>query len=131
MVGHEAERVRDNVAGWAVTVVVNPEYAAVVSTSVQDDVRPFATSALIDRLIDLFAETRKTVVRPLLGDRSTNPVLMSAVLFPELLAQRGDVGGREIVDRQPDEVCLLAVNDSRLIADIDSAADYEAARRCS
>lgn len=143
VVGHEAERVRDNLAGRAVTFAVNPDYAAGMSTSLQTGVRaagdcdaaifllsdqPFASSALLDRLIDLFAKTRKGVVRPQVGGRPTNPVLMSAALFPELLAQRGDVGGREVVTRHPGEVCLLAWDDCRLIADIDSVADYEAAR---
>lgn len=146
VVGHEAERVRDNLAGRAVTVVVNPEFAAGMSTSVRTGIRaagacdaaifllgdqPFVGSPLVDRLIDLFAETRKSVVRPLVDDRPTNPVLMSAALFPELLAQRGDVGGREIIERHPDEVCLFVVDDSRLVSDIDSLADYEAAMEYS
>jgi len=144
VVGHEAEAVTEVLTDRPVTVVVNPDYAAGMSTSLQVGVRatgeacdaavflladqPFVTSALLDRLIDRFAETKKGVVRPLAGDRPTNPVLMSAALFPEILAQRGDVGGREIVERHSGEVYVVPVDDPRLVLDIDSVADYEAAR---
>lgn len=144
VVGHEAGLVAEALEDRPVTVVLNPDYAEGMSTSLQAGVRaagetcdgviflpgdqPFVTSALLDRLIDRFAETRQGVVRPLLGDRPANPVLMSAALFPEILAQGGDVGGREIVERHPGEICLVPVDDPRLVADIDSTQDYEAAR---
>jgi CTP:molybdopterin cytidylyltransferase MocA len=61
-------------------------------------------------------------------DEPANPVLMSAELFPEILEQCGDVGGREIVARYADDVSLVPVDDPRLAVDIDSVEDYEAAR---
>lgn len=144
VVGHEAGLVAEALEDRPVTVVLNPDYAEGMSTSLQVGVRaageacdavifllgdqPFVTSALLDRLIDRFAETQHVVVRPLLGDRPGNPVLMSAALFPEILEQRGDVGGRDIVQRHLGEVCLVPVDDPRLVADIDSPQDYEAAR---
>lgn len=143
VVGHEAGPVTDDLAGRPVTVVVNPAYAAGMSTSLQAGVRaagacdaaifllgdqPYVTTRLIDRLIERFAETGKAVVRPLAGARPANPVLLSAALFPEILEQRGDVGGREIVERHPGEVCLVPLDDLQAVMDIDSPQDYEAAR---
>jgi CTP:molybdopterin cytidylyltransferase MocA len=55
-------------------------------------------------------------------------VLLSAALFSEILEQRGDVGGREIVERHPFEVSLVPLADLGVVVDIDSPADYEAAR---
>ena len=144
VVGHEAGLVAEALQGRPVTVVPNADYAEGMSTSLKAGVRaagkacdalvflladqPFVTSALLDRLIDRFAETKYAVVRPLLGNRPANPVLMSAALFPEILAQRGDLGGREILKRHAGEICLVPANDPRLVTDIDSPADYEAAR---
>ena len=143
VVGHEAGPVTDDLAGRPVTVVVNPVYATGMSTSLQAGVlaagacdaavfllgdQPYVTATLIDQLIDGFAETRKAVVRPMVGTRPANPVLLSAALFPEILEQRGDVGGREIVERHPAEVCLVPLDDPTLVLDIDSREDYEAAR---
>jgi CTP:molybdopterin cytidylyltransferase MocA len=83
----------------------------------------------VDRRIERFAGTGKWVVRPVLGDRQTHPVLMSAALFPEILVQQGDVGGREIAGRHPEQLCLVPVDDPRLDLDVDTGEDYEAALR--
>ena len=142
VVGHEAEAVTAALGDRPVTVVTNPDYGLGMSTSLQAGLRaagatrdavifllgdqPFVTSALLDRLIDRFAETGSMVVRPVVGDKPANPVLMSAVLFPEIFAQRGDVGGREIVDKHRDDVCLIPVDDPLVAVDIDTAQDYAA-----
>ena len=143
VVGHEAERVRDDLAGRAVTFAVNPDYAAGMSTSLQSRRaggrglrcrhlpawRPAICQLRAARPVDRpLRQTRASVVRPAVGGRPANPVLLSAALFPELLEQRGDVGGREVVERHRDEVCLVPVDDPRVVADIDSIEDYEAAR---
>ena len=73
VVGHEAPRVAEVLAGRPVTVVVNSHYEQGLSTSLQAGVRatggacdaaifvlgdqPFVTSAVLDRLIERFAET--------------------------------------------------------------------------
>jgi molybdenum cofactor cytidylyltransferase len=143
VVGHHAAQVVEALEDRPVTVVVNPDYATGMSSSLRAGVRaagaceaaivllgdqPFVTADLLDRLIDQFAETRADIVRPVAGDRPANPVLLSAALFPEVLQQRGDVGGREIVERHRDGVCLVLVDDPRVVTDIDSIEDYEAAR---
>jgi molybdenum cofactor cytidylyltransferase len=150
VVGHEAAGVRRELAGRAVTVVENPDHAEGMSTSLRAGLRllsgrdaacdgalvllgdqPFVSPVLLDRLIAAFASTGAQIVRPSVGDEPTNPVLMGASLFPELMAQRGDVGGREVVARHRDEVHLVPVDDPRLGLDVDTPEDYEAARmRC-
>jgi len=141
--GHEAGLVASDLADRPVVLVGNPEFAAGMSTSLRAGVRaagtcdaaifllsdqPFVTSALIDRLVEAFDETGATVVRPLAAGRPANPVLIGAPLFPEILEQGGDVGGREVVARHAQDVHLVPVEDSRLCMDIDSPEDYEAAK---
>ena len=87
VVGHEAEAVRSQLTERAVTVVENPEYAQGMSTSLRAGVRaaegcdgalvllgdqPFVTSGLLDRLIEMFAETGSAVVRPVVATRPVN-----------------------------------------------------------
>jgi molybdenum cofactor cytidylyltransferase len=143
VVGHEGAAVREALAGCAVTIVVNDRFAEGMSGSLRAGLaaadpscaaavvllgdQPYVTAGVVDRLIERFAATGSTVVRPAVDGRPANPVLLSAALFPEIRAQRGDVGGREVVDRHHDEVSLVPVDDPRLAADIDSPEDYAAA----
>lgn len=142
VVGHDAEAVRAAVADAPVTVTTNADYADGLSTSLRAGLRvvsvdcaaavflhgdqPYLTTALLDQMIDRFLATGAAVVRPQTAGRPANPVLMSAALFPEILAQRGDVGGREVVDCHASEVSLIPVDDPRVCADIDSLLDYAA-----
>jgi molybdenum cofactor cytidylyltransferase len=144
VIGHEADAVREALDGAPVVVTANGDYAAGMSTSLQAGLRatpgmcgaaifllgdqPYVTSALLDEMIDRFVSTGAAVVRPVVGGRHANPVLMSAALFPEILEQRGDVGGREIVERHAGEVSLISVDDPRLCVDVDSPLDYKTVR---
>ena len=141
VVGHKSEAVVDALEGAPVIVVTNAEYADGMSTSLQAGLRasagrcdaaifllgdqPYVTSALIDEMIDRFVSTDAAIVRPAVCGRPANPVLIGAALFAEIVEQRGDVGGREIVERHSAEVSLVSVDDPRVCIDIDSPQDYE------
>ncbi len=143
VVGHEAEAVRAALGDRPVRIVLNPGYAAGLSTSLQAGIRavrpdceavvfllgdqPFATSALVDRLIEVFADAQAWIVRPSVGGRPGHPVLMGRDLFAEILEQQGDVGGREISERHRDRQILVPLDDERLAVDVDTEEDYEAA----
>jgi molybdenum cofactor cytidylyltransferase len=147
VVGHEADAVLVALDGAPVIVTINAEYADGMSTSLKAGLRasaggcdgvifllgdqPYVTATLIDEMIDRFASTSAAVVRPAVGGRPGNPVLMGSELFPEILEQSGDVGGREIVERHSDEVSLVSIDDPRVCVDIDSPQDYEATRESS
>lgn len=144
VVGNEAEKVREAVAGRPVTVVMNPDYASGMSTSLRVGLsavdpdasgaiillgdQPFVGPALLDTLIDRFVDCGASVVRPSVGGHPANPVLVSAALFAELAAEHGDVGGRRVLERRPDEVSLVAVDDPHELVDIDSLREYEKER---
>ncbi len=144
VVGHEAEKVRQILRGRPVRIVDNPAFANGLSTSVRAALagvgpdydgalflladQPFVTSILIDRLLEAFAASVKPIVRPDLEGRPGNPVLFSATLFPELMEETGDRGGRDVIERHQHEVCLVAVDDPLVCLDIDSLEEYERVR---
>lgn len=144
VVGNEADRVRELLRGRSVHIVDNADFAQGMSTSMKAGLRaveqkcdgalfiladqPFVTSALIDSLIGAFARSKKAIVRPEVAGCPANPVLMAARLFPELLAESGDRGGRRVIARHLDEVCYVSVPDPSLCSDVDSPEDYERVR---
>ena len=143
VVGHEAEAVGAILRDRPVRIVLNPDYAAGMSTSLRTGVQalrpdcdaavfllgdqPFVTSELIDRLIEAFANGRALIVRTSVGGHPGNPVLMARALFPEILEQQGDVGGREIAERHGQRQIMVPVDDDRMALDVDTAEDYETA----
>jgi molybdenum cofactor cytidylyltransferase len=144
VVGHEGAAVAAALDERRVRLVINTAFTGGMSTSLKVGIeavrercdaavvlhadQPFVTSALIDALIERHSATGALVVRPAVGGRPATPVLLGAPLFPELLEQEGDVGGREVVARHQHEVSLVTVDDARLLADIDTIEQYEAAR---
>jgi molybdenum cofactor cytidylyltransferase len=143
VIGCEAEHVREALSGLDVRIVFNSAYADGLSTSLRAGIsavdpacrgalfllgdQPFVSAATIDRFITAFVEARCMVVRGSLGGRPANPALMSSALFPELLAEKGDVGGRRVAQRYVKETCLIEL-DANAAMDIDCLDDYEIAR---
>jgi molybdenum cofactor cytidylyltransferase len=144
VVGNEADEVVAALGDRPVVVVVNPDYADGMSTSLRAGLaavdpgaeaalilladQPFVGPELLDRLIDRFGTCGKPIVRPSAEGRPGTPVLLSATLFPEVAREQGDVGGRRVVEEHADEMCLVPVDDAREVMDIDSVRDYETAR---
>lgn len=60
---------------------------------------------------------------PTAGGRPGNPVLVGRAHFPELMALRGDVGGRPVVRRLGAGVLWLEVEEA-LLEDVDRPEDY-------
>ncbi len=144
VIGHEADGVRAILEGRPVRLLDNPSFAEGLSTSVRVALlalgpdydaalflladQPFVTAGLIDSLLEAFAATGKPIVRPDLDGRPGNPVLFSARLFPELMRETGDRGGRDVVWRHAGEVSLVPVDDPAACLDIDSLEEYERVR---
>lgn len=144
VVGHEAREVRSILGGRPVRFVENAAFADGLSTSVHAAVRslppecdgalflladqPFVSAGFIDRLLDEYAGSGKPIVRPEIDGVPGNPVLFSARLFPDLLRETGDRGGREVIARHADEVQRVEVDDPRLCLDVDSPEEYERLR---
>jgi molybdenum cofactor cytidylyltransferase len=144
VIGNEGDEVERILTGRPVRLVENLAFADGLSTSVHAALRslgpdcgaalflladqPFVSAGLIDRLLEEYVATGKPIVRPEVDGRPGNPVLFSARLFPELLRETGDRGGREVVERHLAEVHVVPVDDPALCLDVDTLEDYERLR---
>jgi molybdenum cofactor cytidylyltransferase len=129
-------------AGLAVRIEHNPEYAEGMSTSLRKGIlavrpevdaaivlladQPFVDAAIVDQLIELYERTRSKIVRPRYGGVPGNPVLWDRSLFDALIQQRGDQGGRVLLQEHEDDVAWLELSDALLQTDVDTPEAYQA-----
>jgi molybdenum cofactor cytidylyltransferase len=142
VLGANRELVEAELAGLAVMLVHNPDYAQGMNTSLRAGLhavrpevdavvvlladQPFVDSAVIDALIDRYEESGATIVRPRYGGQPGNPVLWDRALFDELIAQEGDQGGRALLQQHASEIAWLDLPDGTLQTDVDTPEAYAA-----
>jgi molybdenum cofactor cytidylyltransferase len=143
VLGFAASQVRPLVEGRErVTVVVNPQFAEGMSTSIHEGLRaispraagilialadqPFIPPEVINALIEGFAAGAKGIVLPVFEGKRGHPVILDRKRYEaELFALQGDVGGREIVREHPEDVLEIAVASEGVLIDIDAPEDYQ------
>ena len=113
--GHRAEEIEAELAGLAVEIVRNPDYAEGMSTSLRAGIAaldpdcggvvvmladmPHVKGSDVRRLLDVFAETgSRAVVRAVSGGKRGNPVVLPRAAFAAVLRLEGDVGARNIIE---------------------------------
>lgn len=136
VLGHDADRVRREIPSADATVVVNPDYASGMSTSLRVGLRalaptaeaffavladqPFVASATLDALIARRAEADAKIVIPVFRGVRGNPVLVDCSLTREVEAITGDQGCRAIFGNHPEEILEVPVNDPGVVLDMDT-----------
>jgi molybdenum cofactor cytidylyltransferase len=142
VLGCQAEAVQQALAGRPVRGVVNAAWDEGLATSLHAGlaaVSPQAAAALfvlgdqprltaqtIDRLLAHYRTTRHPIVVPVYMGQRGNPVLFARLIFPELLALQGDVGGRVLLEKQGADVAEVDVGSDEILVDVDTLEDYEA-----
>jgi molybdenum cofactor cytidylyltransferase len=66
---------------------------------------------------------------PLVMGRRTTPVIFPGMLFPELMDETGDIGGRNVLKRHADQVVELEMGQEYDDTDLDTPEDLEKIRR--
>ncbi len=86
---------------------------------------PFVTSDLAGALVQRYRQTLAPLVATWAGGRRANPVLFDRETFPDLLALKGDQGGRAIFRRFEREFVEW---DDTVLLDVDTPEDLERLR---
>ena len=141
VLGHEAERVRTELAGLACRTVVNPDHARGKGTSLQAGIAaaralpeagaavvmladmPFVTAAMLAALVERRQASRAPLVISRYGEVNAPPMLYDRALFDEMLALPGEACGKEMVRRHGHEAETLRWPEAAL-ADVDLPDDY-------
>jgi len=141
VLGHEAERVRAELAGLACRTVVNPDHMLGKGTSLQVGIRearalpeaeaavviladmPFVTSAMLAALVERRRAAGAPMVVSRYGEVNAPPMLYGRALFDEMLALPGEACGKEMVRRHKQEAATMLWPEAAL-ADVDVPEDY-------
>lgn len=124
-------------AGGRITAVRNDRSELGISHSIQLGVRscrdsgasaymfavcdqPWLSKESILKLADVFFESGKGIACLSYGGIPGNPVIFHERYLEELLALKGDIGGRAVMKNHPEDVEMMEAEDDRELADIDT-----------
>ncbi|MGH9400179.1 MAG: nucleotidyltransferase family protein [Thermoanaerobaculia bacterium] len=140
VLGHEAERIREELSNLPVRAVVNADYASGMNTSLAAGVAavpgeaaalivlladmPYVTADMVARLVEEFRRTGAGLVASDYEGVHAPPTLYARPLFPELGGPEGDCSGKRVVRRHQDEIVKVAWPAAAL-ADVDREEDWE------
>ena len=141
VVGHRAKEASSLVASRPVRVVVNQAYSQGMSTSIVAGLgavsdkaqgvlialvdQPFVDSKTINYLLEAFCAHDRGITIPVYQGRRGHPVIFAIKYKEELLRIKGDIGGREIIDRHSEDVMEVAVNCEGILLDMDTVESYD------
>ncbi|WP_311028260.1 molybdopterin-binding/glycosyltransferase family 2 protein [Mesorhizobium koreense] len=134
--GHQADRVRDALAGINVRFADNPDYASGLAGSLKAGIRalpadadgamvvlgdmPGVDTADFDALITAFARASgHAIVRATHAGKRGNPVILPHSVFPAVESLEGDVGARHLVEAGGVEVVDVEIGEGASI-DVDT-----------
>jgi molybdenum cofactor cytidylyltransferase len=90
--------------------------------------QPWLRAQVIDQLVGVFLQAPTKIVVPKVHGRRTTPVIFPAVFFPQLMNETGDVGGRNVLNKNRDRIVTCEVGGSYDDADIDTPEDLKKLR---
>ncbi|MHC4323252.1 MAG: nucleotidyltransferase family protein [Planctomycetota bacterium] len=140
VVGHQTERISAELSNRAVSIVNNPNYTSGMLSSVRCGLRnlpekcrevvvvlgdqPSVTAELIDKMLEAFAATDKSILVPLYKGKRGHPILFCSHYRDEILTQYDDVGLRGLLHSHSGDIFELAVSTASVLCDMDYPEDY-------
>jgi molybdenum cofactor cytidylyltransferase len=141
VLGHQAEEIQRQVEIEQAQVVINPDYRAGQTSSLQVGLRalladepegvllclvdhPAVSAETVRRIVATFHQCGAPVVIPTYRGRRGHPVLIGRQLFDELLRLASDAGADSVVRRYRPATQFVAVEDEGVVIDVDDRESY-------
>ena len=140
VLGHDAERIAEELSGRPINVVPNPNYKTGMLSSVRCGLQalpqqceavmvmlgdqPAITSELVDEMVRSFTSADKGILVPLYRGKRGHPILFSEHYRNEILTRYDNVGLRGLLHAHPDDIFELGVSAPRVLSDMDFPEDY-------
>ena len=146
VLGKNADLFKDEIDQETVLVVVNKDWAEGMASSVRlgldtllnskpyiDAVilmvcdQPHISSLVLNELITTQQKTTKQIVTCNYGETIGPPALFHKKYFRELMEVKGDIGARNIIQQNINDVATILFPEGKI--DIDTKEDYEALKK--
>ena len=140
VLGIRNKGVKNLFQGRKVKVVINPHSERGMSTSIRRGLQeihagsdailialgdqPFLKKRTINALISAFDQGKGGIVVPSFRGRRGHPVIFHKRYKKELLNLKGDVGGRSIIERHPEDARVVHLKSEGVVMDVDTWQDY-------
>jgi molybdenum cofactor cytidylyltransferase len=134
------KQLKNRFEGGKAKVLVNPYFKRGMSTSIRRGLRaihpnsagilialgdqPFLKTRTINAMVHAFDRGEEGIIIPSFRDRMGHPVIFHKRYRKELLNLRGDVGGRNVVERHPEDVKVVPIKSEGVVKDVDTWQDY-------
>jgi 4-nitrophenyl phosphatase len=141
VLGAQADEIYAALGDRPIRTLINWRWEEGMSTSVQTGLvgvtpeadgalflqcdQPRVNADLLRTMVRRFEASKHPIVHPVHDGRRGTPVLFPRRLFPELSAVTGDEGGRSLIERHPEAVATIRVDDPSVLVDVDTPADYD------
>lgn len=143
VLGANREKIIKRIKNLSVKSVVNPNFSSGMLSSVQvgfkalpEEVesalvllgdQPGITSAIIDRLLEAYGSSKKSIVVPIYQGSRGHPVLIDTKYREEIHSLHNEIGLRELLHNHPDEVLEVDLDEAEILQDVDNPEDYHQA----
>jgi molybdenum cofactor cytidylyltransferase len=143
VLGHEAQKIlnmlKHKISPTRVQTVVNSRYRAGMSQSLQSGLsaisrtspsamfllgdQPMIDAEMINLLLDNFWASQKNICVPVYQSNRGNPVVFSDDFYEALFQTKNDIGARHIIQKNPDQVLRIEIENPLCFFDIDTEED--------
>ncbi len=86
--------------------------------------QPFLTTSTFKKLVQVY-ENKKGIVAVKSHNQKGSPVVFNKKFKQDLLTLQGDVGGKNIIKRYPQETTWVNIENKQELIDIDTLEDWE------
>jgi molybdenum cofactor cytidylyltransferase len=141
VLGSKAQEINSSIGSRRALVVLNPNYAKGMSTSLINGLgmvssqarfvmvalgdQPLITPRVYNQLIEAALGSDKGIILPAYKGERGNPIVISTRYSAEILKQTGDVGGRELLKAHPEDVLEVLVDCEGAVVNINTKEEYE------
>jgi molybdenum cofactor cytidylyltransferase len=142
VLGHNADEIRRTIDTQTARIVLNPNHAAGLSSSLQAGLaalapttdavfitladQPYVRAETYSALRDAYTRARAPIIIPTHNGARGNPALLARSIFPELMELEGDVGARAVFAHHAREILKVPVDDPGILIDFDTPEELAA-----